>query len=122
MRRLKQDYPTKVIVASIMGSNEEEWEILAKKVTEAGVDMIECNFSCPQMTSSAMGSDVGQNPDLVRRYCEVVSVPLIFGHCKDDSNIGNMEIPAIAAMEGGAKGIAAINTVKAISQILMWKI
>lgn len=27
MRRLKQDYPTKVIVASIMGSNEEEWEI-----------------------------------------------------------------------------------------------
>ena len=64
MRRLKQDYPTKVIVASIMGSNEEEWEILAKKVTEAGVDMIECNFSCPQMTSSAMGSNVGQNPDL----------------------------------------------------------
>lgn len=118
MRRLKQDYPTKVIVASIMGSNEEEWEILAKKVTEAGVDMIECNFSCPQMTSSAMGSDVGQNPDLVRRYCEVVSgathLPVI---AKMTPNIGNMEIPAIAAMEGGAKGIAAINTVKAITNI-----
>ncbi len=26
----------------------------------AGADMIECNFSCPQMTSHAMGSDVGQ--------------------------------------------------------------
>ena len=34
---------------------------LQKAVTEAGVDMIECNFSCPQMTSHAMGSDVGQN-------------------------------------------------------------
>lgn len=28
-------------------------------------DMIECNFSCPQMTSHAMGSDVGQSPELV---------------------------------------------------------
>lgn len=58
MRRLKQDYPNKVIVASIMGSNDEEWTTLAKAVTKAGVDMIECNFSCPQMTSHAMGSDV----------------------------------------------------------------
>ena len=32
-------------------------------------------------------------------------------------NIGNMEIPAIASMEGGAAGIAAINTVKAITNI-----
>ena len=65
-----------------------------------------------------MGSDVGQNPDLVRRYCEVVSgathLPVI---AKMTPNIGNMEIPAIAAMEGGAKGIAAINTVKAITNI-----
>ena len=30
MRRLKQDYPNKVIVASIMGSNDEEWTTLAK--------------------------------------------------------------------------------------------
>ena len=28
-----------------------------------------------------------------------------------------MEIPAIASMEGGAAGIAAINTVKAITNI-----
>ena len=41
MRRLKQDYPNNVIVASIMGSNDEEWTTLAKAVTEAGVDMIE---------------------------------------------------------------------------------
>ena len=32
MRRLKQDYPNKVIVASIMGSNDEEWTTLAKAV------------------------------------------------------------------------------------------
>ena len=118
MRRLKQDYPNKVIVASIMGSNDEEWTTLAKAVTKAGVDMIECNFSCPQMTSHAMGSDVGQNPELVKHYCEVVTaathLPVI---AKMTPNIGNMEIPAIASMEGGAAGIAAINTVKAITNI-----
>lgn len=30
-------------------------------------------------------------------------------------NIGNMEVPAIAAVKGGADGIAAINTIKCIS-------
>lgn len=29
-------------------------EELARLVQEAGADMIECNFSCPQMTSHAM--------------------------------------------------------------------
>ncbi len=116
--RLKKDYPNKVMAVSIMGSNEEEWEILAKKVTAAGADLIECNFSCPQMTSHNMGSDVGQDPELVRNYSKVVSsathLPVI---AKMTPNIGNMEIPALAAIEGGAKGIAAINTVKAITSI-----
>ncbi len=104
MRRLKQDYPNKVLVASIMGSNDEEWAYLAKAVTETGVDLIECNFSCPQMTSSTMGSDVGTRPELVKHYCEVVTanthLPVI---AKMTPNITNMEIPAIAAVEGGAR-------------------
>lgn len=116
MRKLKEDYPNKVVVASIMGSSDEEWEILTKKVTEVGVDLIELNFSCPQMTSSAMGSDVGQNPELVERYTRVcvnaTHIPII---AKMTPNIGNMEVPALAAVKGGAKGIAAINTVKSIT-------
>ena len=118
IRRLKQDYPDKVLIASIMGENEQQWQELARLVEDAGADMIECNFSCPQMTSHAMGSDVGQNPELVKHYCEVVTaathLPVI---AKMTPNIGNMEIPAIASMEGGAAGIAAINTVKAITNI-----
>ena len=118
MRRLKEDYPDKVIVASIMGSNDEEWAYLAKAVTETGIDLIECNFSCPQMTSSTMGSDVGTRPELVKHYCEIVTanthLPVI---AKMTPNITNMEIPAIAAVEGGAKGLAAINTVKSITNV-----
>lgn len=118
IKRLKKEFPTKVMAVSIMGSNEEEWRILAKKVTETGADIIECNFSCPQMTSSAMGSDVGQNPELVEKYTRAVvestHLPVV---AKMTPNIGNMEIPALAAKRGGASGIAAINTIKAITNI-----
>lgn len=116
--RLKKDYPTKVIGVSIMGSTEEEWRILAKKVTEAGADMLELNFSCPQMTSHEMGSDVGQNPELVRKYTKAVKesthLPVI---AKMTPNIGNMTVPAKAAIEAGADAISTINTIKSITNI-----
>jgi dihydropyrimidine dehydrogenase (NAD+) subunit PreA len=115
LRRLKKNYPNQVLIASIMGSNEEDWETLARLVTEAGADMLELNFSCPQMTSHAMGSDVGSNPELCRKYCAAVrrgtSLPFM---AKMTPNIQDMCIPAIASIEGGANGISAINTVKSI--------
>ncbi|MDD4844025.1 MAG: NAD-dependent dihydropyrimidine dehydrogenase subunit PreA [Anaerotignum sp.] len=118
MYKLKKAYPEKIMVASIMGSNEEEWRKLAKMCDEVGVDLIEGNFSCPQMTSHAMGSDVGTNPDLVRAYSKAVAettkIPFI---AKMTPNITDMVIPAIAAIEGGAKGISAINTLKSITNI-----
>lgn len=118
LHRLKNDYPTKVIVASIMGETDEEWTELAKLVSKTGADIIECNFSCPQMVGEGLGSDVGQNPELVKHYTECVkkaaSVPVL---AKMTPNIGNMEAPAIAAVQGGADGIAAINTIKSITGI-----
>ncbi len=118
LRKLKQNYPDHVLIASIMGSNEEDWEELARLVTEAGADMIELNFSCPQMTSHAMGSDVGSSPELCKKYCEAVrrgtSLPFM---AKMTPNITDMCIPAIASMEGGANGISAINTIKSIINV-----
>lgn len=120
LRRLKADYPHKVVVASIMGRNEDEWCELARLVTEAGVDMIECNFSCPHMSQHGLGADVGQNPELVARYTAATrrgtTLPIL---AKMTPNTGNMELPAIAAMEAGASGIAAINTVKSISGLTL---
>lgn len=62
LHRLKVNYPTKIVVASIMGKTEEEWAALAKMAEDAGCDAVELNFSCPQMKSEGMGSDVGQSP------------------------------------------------------------
>lgn len=116
--RLVRDYPEHITVASIMGSSVEEWKQLAKMADEAGVKLIEGNFSCPQMTSHAMGSDVGTNPELVKEYCEAVTsvtdIPFI---AKMTPNITSMEIPARAAIEGGAAGVSAINTIKSITNI-----
>ncbi|MDQ7097149.1 NAD-dependent dihydropyrimidine dehydrogenase subunit PreA [Desulfosporosinus sp. PR] len=118
LHRLKQEFPHKVLIASILGQNEDEWTFLARRVTEAGVDIIECNFSCPHMTGEGLGSDVGQNPELVALYTEATRkgthLPIL---AKMTPNIGNMEIPAMAAMKNGATGIAAINTIKSIMNI-----
>ena len=118
LRRLKRDYPSKVIIASIMGQNEEEWTYLARRMEEAGADIIECNFSCPHMAANGLGSDVGQNPELVTAYTRAVrrgtGLPVL---AKMTPNIGNMELPAMAAIEAGATGIAAINTIKSIMNV-----
>ena len=58
LRRLKQNYPAKRIIASIMGQTEEEWIELAKMAEEAGCDAVELNFSCPQMRLTGLGSDI----------------------------------------------------------------
>lgn len=118
LRKLKLLYPNKVIIASILGQNEEEWTYLAHRMTQVGVDIIECNFSCPHMTGEGLGSDVGQNPELVARFTAATRrgthLPIL---AKMTPNIGNMEVPALAAMENGSTGIAAINTIKSIMNI-----
>ncbi len=115
-RRLKRDFPNKVLVSSIMGQTDEEWTELARLSEEAGADIIECNFSCPQMSVEGMGSDVGQSPELVKKYTELAKkgtkLPVL---AKMTPNITKIEIPAIAAVNGGADGLAAINTIKSVT-------
>ena len=116
LRRLKRDYPSKVVVASIMGQYEEEWSELAMMAEEAGCDAVELNFSCPQMRLAGMGSDVGQNPELVAVYTtfvkSCVNIPVI---PKMTPNITHMRMPALGAYFAGADAISAINTVKSVT-------
>ena len=118
IRKLKEEFPSKVIIASIMGRNEKEWKYLAQEVTKAGADIIELNFSCPNMKHKGTGSDVGQDPTLVKKYTKVVknntTLPIL---AKMTPNITDMRVPALAAKKGGAKGISAINTIKSITGV-----
>ncbi|WP_026495176.1 NAD-dependent dihydropyrimidine dehydrogenase subunit PreA [Butyrivibrio sp. WCD3002] len=114
-RRLKEKYPTKFILASIMGQNEAEWESLAKLCEENGADAIELNFSCPNMQEDGLGSDIGQVPELVERFTAAAkrstTIPVL---AKLTPNVATMSPAAEAALRGGADGIAAINTIKSI--------
>lgn len=116
LHRLKQNYPTKVVIASIMGQTEEQWITLAKMVEKAGCDAIELNFSCPQMKHKGMGSDVGQDPELVRTFTACVKhnvkIPVI---SKMTPNITHITEPAKACVQAGADAISAINTIKSVT-------
>jgi dihydropyrimidine dehydrogenase (NAD+) subunit PreA len=114
-RHLKKNYPSKFILASIMGQNEAEWGELSRLCEENGADAIELNFSCPNMAEGGLGSDIGQVPELVERFTAAArrgtTLPIL---AKLTPNVARMSPAAEAAKRGGADGIAAINTIKSI--------
>ena len=119
LARLKRDYPHKAIIASIMGlTHANDWVELAKRAEDAGADMIECNFSCPQMTVEGTGHKVGQDGCIIERLTALTkgacSLPVM---AKMTPNVADMVPLALAAKAGGADAISAINTVKAISAV-----
>ena len=117
-RRLKEKYPAKFILASIMGQDEAEWEELSWLCEENGVDAVELNFSCPNMADGGLGSDIGQVPELVERFTAAArrgtGLPIL---AKLTPNVASMRPAAEAARRGGAEGISAINTIKSITHV-----
>ncbi len=114
-RRLKEDYPSKFILVSIMGQDEEEWKELAELCEKNGADAVELNFSCPNMQDDGLGSDIGQIPELVEKYTKAAKagtkIPIL---AKLTPNVAAMTPAAEAALRSGADGIAAINTIKSV--------
>ena len=117
-RRLKAKYPSKFILASIMGKDEAEWGELARLCEENGADAVELNFSCPNMAEGGLGSDIGQVPELVERFTAAAkracNIPVL---AKLTPNVAAMSPAGEAALRGGADGLAAINTIKSITGI-----
>lgn len=116
--RLKERFPKKVLASSIMGFEDEDWAVLAKMSEDAGADMLELNFSCPQMARKDAGHRVGQSFDAVRHFTSIVKkasrLPVI---AKMTPNITDMIPVALAAKEGGADAISAINTIRGITDV-----
>lgn len=123
IRRLKKDYPTKYMLVSIMGKDDAEWAWLAKEMQKAGADALELNFSCPNMVEEGTGSAIGQQPEVVKHLTKVVkdavTIPVI---AKLTPNVASMSEAAEAAVEGGADGIAAINTLKSLIPVADTKV
>lgn len=117
LKKLKKEYPNKVLVASIMEEGRREaWHEIVKRTQETGVDAFEMNLSCPHgLPERRMGMAMGEDPARVREVVgwvkEVSRVPV---WAKMTPNVGDPTAPARAAIEAGADGISAINTILSI--------
>src|SRR5215468_9787726 len=116
-KQVKKEYPNNVLIASIMEEySKERWQELTRMVQDTGVDAFELNFSCPHgMTERKMGSEMGEHPDLTEEVTSwVKDVSKIPVWAKMTPNITNICEPALAAIQGGASGISAINTILSV--------
>lgn len=95
---------------SVSGNSVEEFITLVKNF-ENIADIIELNLSCPH-ASGGYGMAIGTDPEIVYTYLKrirEITDKLIFP--KLTPNVPAISEIALAAVEGGADGISAINTV-----------
>ena len=97
------------IIASIYGSNPEEFSKIASRI-ERLVDAIELNVSCPH-SMKGCGSYIGQNPDLtmeiVKNVKKTVKIPVIV---KLTPNVTDISEIAKSAEHGGCDALTLINS------------
>ena len=112
---LKQKYPTKVIIASIMAPvNKDAWQNLVRTLNNTPADAFELNFSCPhgmpeKGIGMAIGTDVEISAQITKWVKEVAQKPVFV---KLSPNVSNIVAIAKAVEYAKADGLAAINTVQ----------
>lgn len=101
-----------VIVVSVGGSSLEEFVKVSSVALDSGTDMLELNLGCPH--TKGYGLDIGSDPanvyEVVKAVSSLSSVPVIAKLGLSDSYIKSSG----KALEGGAKALTLINTVKAM--------
>jgi dihydroorotate dehydrogenase len=123
IRRIKEAFPNKVLIASIMAGsgNDKElkhWQELAETAQGEGADGLELNFSCPHMDRRDMGSNIGKDQGLcsvvTEAVKEVAKVPV---WCKLTPATADIVVEAAACFRGGADAIVSSNTFPSIPLI-----
>lgn len=99
----------KFLLVSIFGKNAKEFAYVAD-IVKNRADGLELNLSCPH--AKGYGMQLGQDPEIVSQITkEVKKVTKKPVFAKLTPNAGNIGDIAKAAIESGAYGITAINTV-----------
>ncbi len=116
-KQIKDKYPDRVLIASIMEEyRRDAWVEIIERCQEAGVDAFECNFSCPHgLPERRMGSAMGENPELLKEVCGwVMAAAKVPAWAKMTPNVTHIEDPSRAALAAGCQGISAINTIRSV--------
>ena len=97
------------VIANIAGKTVEEYMLMARKLRNSAVDMVELNISCPNVKEG--GVAFGARPESVYRIVNAVrphcTQPLIV---KLSPNTLDIAENAQAAEAGGADAVSLINT------------
>ena len=105
-----RQYDVKVI-ANISGNTPEEYGEMCRKLSAAGVDMIEVNISCPNV--KAGGLAYGTRPELAAEVTEMAkknsTVPVMV---KLSPNVTDITEIARAVEGAGADAVSLINTLR----------
>ncbi|MDR2360281.1 MAG: dihydroorotate dehydrogenase [Oscillospiraceae bacterium] len=103
-----------MIIANFSASSADEFALCAAKLSDAGVDMLEVNVSCPNV--KAEGLAFGVSPDAVSAVTEAVKSSA--GHTpvmvKLSPNVTDITVIAKAAEQAGADALSMINTLLGI--------
>jgi dihydroorotate dehydrogenase len=116
IRRIKEAFPSRVLIASIMagsGSDKElrNWQTLAQASQDNGADGLELNFSCPHMDRKDMGSNIGKDQGLCSVVTEAVKeVARVPVWTKLTPATQDIVVEAGACFRGGADAIVSSNT------------
>jgi dihydroorotate dehydrogenase (NAD+) catalytic subunit len=98
------------IVVNVAGRNVDEVALQAERLGScSGVDLIELNLSCPNVTEGGMefSADPRMTEKTVRRAVDRCPVPVL---AKLSPNVTSMPDVARAAEAGGAAALSLINT------------
>lgn len=103
-----RQYDTNIIV-NLAGHSIAEYCRVAEKMTQADVDLLELNISCPNIKEGgvAFGTNASMAEEVVREVKKVVTKPLIV---KLSPNVTDITEIAKAAEAGGADALSLINT------------
>ncbi|KKK40805.1 MAG: Dihydroorotate dehydrogenase B (NAD(+)), catalytic subunit, partial [Candidatus Lokiarchaeum sp. GC14_75] len=99
------------LIVSVFGDTNDTYLNVATKAEQAGADAIEINISCPHAEVSSIGIDKELTYKIVKFLKKSITIPLFV---KLNPNVTNIEEIALAAENGGADGVVAINTVAAL--------
>lgn len=117
IKTLKAEFPDKRVISSISGQDKDSWQALAKRTSEAGADLIECSFSCPQGSMGLKpGAMLGQNAKASEEVAgwikqEAGKVPIIIKLTPQVDDIAEI---ALAVKGAGADAVCVGNTLPAL--------
>jgi len=104
------------VIASVFGSTPQEFAEVGGALADAGAPALEANISCPHSTPGTMRANIiGKDPVLTAEVTEelrgAVKVPVLV---KLSPNVTDIVEIARAAVDAGADGLTAINTIDAM--------